>query len=257
MMQNPDCRIALVTGAAHRIGRAIALDLSARGWTLAVHYGTSEDAARALVETIESQGGRAEAFKADLAVEKDVTGLIPAIARTLGPLSLLVNCASAFEFDSWDSADRDGWDLHMEVNLRAPFVLTQEFARQVPERIPANVINIVDQRVWSLTPFFTTYTLSKAGLWTLTQTLALALAPKVRVNAIGPGPVLRNARQSEEDFARQCAETPLGRAVDPEEICDAVRFIVGAPSMTGQMIALDAGQHLAWGAASNTVFPQE
>lgn len=257
MAQERTIRTALVTGAAHRIGRAIAGDLAERGWTLAVHYGTSRDAAYDLVESILEKGGRAQAFQADLAKEDQVETLIARVVDALGPLGLLVNCASAFEFDTWDSAGRDDWDLHMEVNLRAPFVLTQNFARALPDPLSGNVVNIVDQRVWSLTPFFTTYTLSKAGLWTLTQTLAMALAPRIRVNAIGPGPVLRNPRQSEADFARQCAQTPLGRAVDPKEICDAVRFIVDAPSMTGQMIALDGGQHLAWGPASNKVLPQE
>jgi NAD(P)-dependent dehydrogenase (short-subunit alcohol dehydrogenase family) len=138
----------------------------------------------------------------------------------------------------------------MQVNLRAPFVLTQALVRQLPEGASGNVVNLLDQRVRNLTPHFTSYTLSKAGLWTLTQTLALALAPRVRVNAVGPGPTIASARQTEEQFARQWSSVPLARRVMPREIADAVRFILDAPSMTGQMIALDGGQHLGWGQAA-------
>ena len=145
----------------------------------------------------------------------------------------------------------------MDVNLRAPFVLSQMFAEQVPEGMEGNIINVLDQRVLNLTPYFMTYTLSKTALWTLTQTLAMALAPKIRVNGIGPGPTIRNERQSEDDFVRQWTEIPLRRRVMPEEISDAVRYILHAPSMTGQMIALDGGQHLGWGQASNMNPPSE
>jgi NAD(P)-dependent dehydrogenase (short-subunit alcohol dehydrogenase family) len=142
----------------------------------------------------------------------------------------------------------------MEVNLRAPFVLTQAFVRQLPDAASGNVINVLDQRVWNLTPFFTSYTLSKAGLWTLTQTLALALAPRVRVNAVGPGPTLPSARQTEDSFRRQWQAMPLARPVHPKEVAAAVRFILDAPSVTGQMIAVDAGQHLSWSPAPGGAF---
>ena len=135
----------------------------------------------------------------------------------------------------------------MEVNLRAPLVLTRAFAEQLPDGVEGNVINVIDQRVWNLTPHFTSYTVSKAALWTLTRTLALALAPRIRVNAVGPGPTLPSARQTEEQFRRQWSSLPLMRRVAPEEICEAVRFIIDAPSVTGQMIAVDGGQHLGWG----------
>ena len=151
-----------------------------------------------------------------------------------------------FERDEIDSADRESWDRHMETNLRAPFVLSQAFARQLPPEERGCIINILDQRVWNLTPHFTSYTLSKAGLWTLTQTLAMALAPRIRVNGIGPGPTLKNDRQSEEHFAAQWENVPLKRPTAPEEICQAIRFILDAPALTGQMIALDGGEHLGW-----------
>lgn len=247
----------LITGAAHRVGRAIAFDLAAHGYGVAVHYLNSADTAEELVKAIHEVGGRAVAIKADLALEDQVKGIIPAATEVLGPLTVLVNNAAIFENDTVESATRESWDTHLNVNLRAPFVLSQMFAAQVPEGLEGNIVNILDQRVWNLTPFFMSYTVSKSALWTLTQTMALALAPKVRVNGIGPGPTLKNVRQSEEDFARQWSETPLRRQVMPDEIADAVRFIVHAPSMTGQMIALDGGQHLGWAQASNLRPPVE
>lgn len=247
----------LITGAAHRIGRAIAFDLAAHGYGVAVHYLNSVEKAAELVAAIHEVGGRAVAVRADLGDEDDVKTLIPAAQEVLGPLTVLINNASMFENDTAESTTRESWDMHLNVNLRAPFVLSQMFAAQVPDGLEGNIINILDQRVWNLTPFFMSYTLSKSALWTMTQTLALALAPSVRVNGIGPGPTLKNVRQSEEDFARQWSETPLNRRVMPDEIADAVRFIVHAPSMTGQMIALDSGQHLGWAQASNLNPPHE
>ena len=237
---------ALVTGAAKRIGRAIALGLAKDGWAVAVHYRRSGRAARELAGKISKSGGRAAAVRADLGREDEVKALVACAKDALGTVSLLVNNASVFEQDGAETATRESWDAHMETNLRAPFVLIQSFARQLPEDASGNVINLLDQRVWKPTPHFLSYTLSKSGLWTLTRTLALALAPRIRVNAIGPGSVLPSARQSAAQFARQSAATPLGRAIEPEEIFAAVRFILAAPSMTGQMIALDGGQHLGW-----------
>ena len=157
-----------------------------------------------------------------------------------------------FEEDSAETASRESWDAHMQINLRSPFVLIQGLRDQLPEGLEGNVINIVDQRVRNLTPHFLSYTLSKAGLWTLTQTLALSLAPHIRVNAIGPGPVLANARQTEEAFIKQWSSLPLSRSVTPHEIVDAIRFIINAPSMTGQLIALDGGQHLGYSQAPSS-----
>jgi NAD(P)-dependent dehydrogenase (short-subunit alcohol dehydrogenase family) len=235
---------ALVTGAARRIGRAVALDLARHGWAVAVHHHRSGDDAREVVRLIEAEGGRAACVRADLAREEETATLVDHAAEALGPLTCLVNNASVFELDTADTVTRASWDAHLETNLRAPFTLTQAFARQLPEGEAGNVINLLDQRVWNLTPYFVSYTVSKTGLWTLTRSLALALAPRIRVNAIGPGPALRSPRQSEADFARQCEMTPLKRGTNPGEICDAVRFILAAPALTGQMIVLDGGQHL-------------
>jgi NAD(P)-dependent dehydrogenase (short-subunit alcohol dehydrogenase family) len=250
-------RAALVTGAARRIGRAIALALAADGWAVAVHYHASRAPADALVAEIAHAGGQAVALAADLADETAVAGLVPRAVAALGPLGCLVNNASSFENDTVATATRAGWDEHIEVNLRAPFVLMQEFAAQLPTAASGAIINMLDQRVWSLTPYFVSYTVSKAGLWTLTRTMALALAPRIRVNGIGPGPTLPSPRQSEEQFARQCASVPLRRGTSPEEIAAAIRFILAAPAMTGQMIALDGGQHLGWGQQGAASPPEE
>jgi NAD(P)-dependent dehydrogenase (short-subunit alcohol dehydrogenase family) len=175
----------------------------------------------------------------------------------LGPVGVLVNNASRFDRDEWHDATRESWDAHMEANLRAPFVLMQAFARALPEAAEGVVVNMLDQRVWSLTPHFVSYTVSKAALWALTQTMALALAPRIRVNAVGPGPALPSARQSTEQFARQAASVPLGHGTDPGEVGRAVVAILGLRAMTGQMIALDGGQHLQWAAPDYLVTPEE
>lgn len=249
--------VALVTGAARRVGAAIATDLARAGWAVAVHYNSSDADARALVDRIEALGGRAFAVKADLRDETAVRGIVPAVEAALGPLRLLVNNASVFENDAPLTPDRAIWNLNMEVNLRAPFVLCQEMARRMPAGTDGNIVNIVDQRVLNLTPYFTSYTVSKVALWTLTQTLAQAFAPAIRVNAIGPGPVLPSPRQTDAQFKKQYEAMPLGRAVDLAEICNAVRFILASPSMTGQIIVLDAGQHLGWAQPSQTANPEE
>lgn len=239
-------KTALVTGAAKRIGRTIARDLAAHGWAVAVHYARSADAADETVADIRKAGGTAVALQADLSDENQTLSLMAQTVDALGPIGCLVNNASAFEHDDVASADRASWDAHIETNLRAPFVLIQEMARILPDDMNGIVVNMLDQRVWNLTPHFLSYTVSKSGLWTMTRTLALALAPRIRVNAIGPGPVLPNTRQSEEQFKRQYESLPLRRPADPTEICAAIQFMISADSMTGQMIALDSGQHLAW-----------
>jgi NAD(P)-dependent dehydrogenase (short-subunit alcohol dehydrogenase family) len=250
-------KTALVTGAARRIGRAIALDLAAQGFGIGVHYHRSPDAAEALVAAIKANGGRAVALRADLGRESETALLIASLAETLGAPTLLVNNASLFERDDALTATRASWDAHMEANLRAPFVLSQEFARHLPADADGLIVNMLDQRVWNVTPHFTSYTLSKAGLWTMTQTLALALAPRVRVNAIGPGPVLPSSRQSQAQFDRQVASVPLRRSAKLEEICAAIHFMIAAKSMTGQMIALDGGQHLNWASPQLHPMPEE
>ncbi len=248
---------ALVTGSALRIGRAIALALAADGWAVAVHYNRSSEAAEALAEQIRASGGKAAALKADLAKENETASLVGRAAEALGPLGCLINNGSVFELDRVHSVSRQSWDQHLEPNLRAPFVLTQDFAAALPEGQGGVVVNIIDQRVWSLTPYFVSYTLSKAGLWTLTRTLAMALAPRIRVNAIGPGPVLPSPRQSQEQFDRQCAAMPLGDGAAPEDIADGVRYILSARAMTGQMIALDGGQHLGWAQPGPSALDEE
>ena len=236
--------IALVTGAGRRIGRAMALDLAKGGWAVAVHYHQSAQQATAVVEEIRHAGGTAEALAADLADEAAAGALVSACVEALGPPTLLVNSASAFENDSLATATRGSWDDHLDVNLRAPLVLIQGFAETLPHGAEGNVVNMLDQLVWNPDAGFLSYTISKVGLWTLTRTLALELAPRVRVNGIGPGPALPSKRQSDAQFAASCARMPLGRGTTPEEICRALRFILASPAMTGQMIALDGGQHL-------------
>jgi NAD(P)-dependent dehydrogenase (short-subunit alcohol dehydrogenase family) len=237
---------ALVTGAAKRLGRATALALADDGYDVAVHYGSSKSDADAVVAAIAAKGRRAVALSADLSHETDTQKLVAAATKAFGPLTCLVNNASLFERDEALTVTRASWDAHFETNLRAPFVLMQEFARQLPDTANGAIVNIVDERVWNLTPHFVSYTLSKAGLWTLTQVMAMALAPRIRVNAIGPGPTLPSPRQSAEQFAKQQASVPLQHGATPEEIAAAVRFILSSGAMTGQMIALDGGQHLGW-----------
>jgi NAD(P)-dependent dehydrogenase (short-subunit alcohol dehydrogenase family) len=242
---------ALITGAAQRIGRAIALELANHGWAVALHYRRSKAAAEQLAKEIEGRGGKAVTLAADLAQESEVQTLVPRAVTALGmPLACLVNNASNFEMDRVDTATRESWDRHIESNLRAPLVLSQAFARQLPEGSEGNIVNLLDQRVWKLTPYFLSYTVAKSGLWTLTRTLALALAPHIRVNGIGPGPTLPSERQTAEQFRQQQAAVPLKHGATPEEIAATVRFILATPSMTGQMIALDGGEHLGWAQSS-------
>ena len=256
-MTTPHKNVALVTGAGMRIGKELALALAADGWAVAVHYRDSEGPAREVLEQIISFGGQAALFQVDLADEEATVALLPAVARELGPVTCLINNASVFEYDSAESATRKSWNLHLDVNLRAPFVLSQAMARDLLGATPGTIINIIDQRVENLTPHFTSYTISKSALWTITQTLAQALAPAIRVNAISPGPVLPSPRQSSDSFARQYAATPLERAVDTAEICAAARFILAAPSLTGQMITIDSGQHLGWSLEPKSGEPSE
>lgn len=238
---------ALVTGAGKRIGQALALSLADAGYDVAIHYNTSKAAADEVARLIAEKGQRAAAIQADLTQETSTATLIDQSVSALGPLSLLVNSASVFEHDDWQTMTRDSWNLHMEVNLRAPVKLAQDFARQASQGRDNMIVNIVDQRVLKLTPQFLSYTASKAALFTLTKTLAQALGSQgIRVNAIGPGPTLKNPRQSDEDWRRQNEATVLGRGAAPEDICKALLYLTTATAVTGQMIAVDGGQHLAW-----------
>jgi NAD(P)-dependent dehydrogenase (short-subunit alcohol dehydrogenase family) len=238
--------IALVTGGAKRIGRSIVERLVREGYAVAVHCRRSSDAAEQLAAQIRSAGGRAAVVQADLADAAAVERLVDAAVQALGPLTLLVNNASEFEPDKVETLSQERWDRHFAVNLRAPAFLARDFARQLPADREGCIVNIVDQRVWKPTPQFFSYTLTKAALFTATQTMAQALAPRIRVNAIGPGPTLSNERQGDEDFAKQSGAVLLGHGGTPDEIADAVVFLARARSVTGQMIAVDGGQHLAW-----------
>ena len=242
-------RAALVTGAARRLGQAIAFALADAGFAVAVHHHNSAQDAEATCSEIRRRGRNAVPLRADLANEPEVLTLLPAAEAALGPIGVLVNNASVFERDEWHDATRASWDRHLHPNLRAPFVLMQNFARCLPPTAEGVIVNLLDQRVWSLTQHFVSYTISKAALWALTQTMALALAPRIRVNGIGPGPALPNTNQTQAQFTRQSASVPLGLGTNPQEVGRAVVAILTLPAMTGQMIALDGGQHLQWGAA--------
>ena len=237
-------RTVLITGAARRIGRAIALDMARDGWAVAIHYRNSRAEAEVLSTEIAKAGGTAKIFAADLANHAALKNLVAQCAADLGAPHCLINNASEFLLDSVLTTDEATWDKHLDINLKAPVFLAQAMAEHLPTGVDGNIINIIDQRVWKLTPDFFSYTISKAGLWTATRTLAQGLAPRIRVNAIGPGPVLRSVHQTDAEFAAEQGATLLHTGPSPDEIAVAVKFILSSPSMTGQMIALDGGQHL-------------
>lgn len=235
---------ALVTGGGKRIGRAICLELARAGFDLAIHYRSSAGAAEAVAEEARALGRRAATVRADLAVEAETRALIPAAVEAMGPVAVLVNNASVFEDDRVGALERTTWDAHIETNLRAPVVLAESFAAQAPEG--GCIVNLLDQRVLKPDPRFFSYALSRNGLWWATRTLAQALAPRIRVNGVGPGPTLPSIHQSEAEFAAEAAATLLGRPGSPGAVAAAVRWLVDAELVTGQMIAVDGGQHLAW-----------
>ena len=247
---------ALVTGAGKRLGREMALFLGRNGYDVVVHYASSKDSADQVVDEILAMGQKAVALQADLLFEDQAQELVPKATKAIGqPITCLINNASIFEYDTIETATRQSWDRHIESNLRAPMVLTQAVAAQFADPLidacgepiaQALVVNMIDQRVRKLTPEFMSYTIAKMGLWAFTQTAAQGLAPKVRVNAIGPGPTLEGERQTLEQFERQRKSTVLGRGANVSDIIAALEFFLKSPAITGQLICVDGGQHLAW-----------
>ncbi|MER8633555.1 SDR family oxidoreductase [Mesorhizobium opportunistum] len=237
---------ALVTGGAKRIGKAIVEDLAGHGFAVAIHSNRSHDEADALAAGINRSGGRAAVVAADLTDMDAVSDLVGQAEAALGPISLLVNNASLFVDDSVEDFDWQAWDRHFAIHVKTPALLARNFARALPEGREGLIVNIIDQRVWRPTPRYFSYALSKSALWTQTQMLAQALGPRIRVNAIGPGPTLKNLRQDDSDFDAQVAGLILKRGPELPEFGATIRYLWEARSVTGQMIALDGGQHLAW-----------
>jgi NAD(P)-dependent dehydrogenase (short-subunit alcohol dehydrogenase family) len=239
---------ALVTGAAKGIGRRIAERLAAAGYSVVLHCSDASRAhAEAAAASMTAHGGKACVFPSDLEEPAALGRFIAETKAIFGPLILLVNNAAIFEADDAASFDLELWDKHFSVNLKAPLILSRDFARQLPPGTEGAIVNIIDQRVFRPTPQFFTYSLSKSALWSATRTMAQAFAPQgIRVNAVGPGPVSPNDRQGEAGFALEVQGLPLARAIAPDDIADAVLYLAGARNVTGQMIAVDAGQHLAW-----------
>lgn len=236
--------IALVTGASTRIGAAIVRALAKAGHAVVIHYRSGSDGAEKLAAEINASGGRAAVVQADLSIRTERAALIAGAAKPFGPLTILINNASIFDPDSINDVNEDLWDRHFSVHAEAPIFLSRDFASQLPAGVEGNIINMIDERVLHPSPAYFSYTLSKSVLWTATQTMAQSLAPAIRVNAIGPGPVLPHTGQSDDDFEQSVKSLPLKRHADPEAIAQGVLAILSMPSYTGQMLALDGGKHL-------------
>ena len=244
--QPPAQPVALITGASDRIGASIAKKLASAGYAIIIHYRANADGARAVRADIRANGGQAEIIKADLAKRSQRAALVAKAASHFGPLTVLINNASVFDPDSARDVDEVLWDQHFAVHAEAPIFLARDFAAQLPAGVNGNIINLVDERVLHPTPAYFSYTLSKSVLWTATRTLAQSLAPTIRVNAIGPGPVLPHSRQSQAEFDKSVAALPLQRHAGPDAIADGVMMLLNTPTMTGQMLALDGGEHLEY-----------
>ncbi|MFB9912913.1 SDR family oxidoreductase [Rhizobium paknamense] len=249
-LSSPIAKTALITGSAKRLGRAIAEDLAAHGFAVAIHANTSLEEAEALAMALRAKGATAAAFKADLRDLEETGTLLERAHAALGPIGLLVNNASIFAEDNADAFDAERFAMHFDIHVRAPALLADRFLRQLPDMQEGLIVNIIDQRVLALKPTFFSYTISKSTLWTATRTMAQAFAPRVRVNAIGPGPTLKSERQLQEDFQAQIDSVPLKRGPSLDEFGRSIRFLFDTPSMTGQMITLDGGQHLIWPGAN-------
>jgi len=237
---------ALITGGARRIGRALVATCAEAGFDVAIHVRAVDDDAEAAAAEVKAKGRKAQIFACDLRRESTTVALVGEVEAELGPVTLLVNCASVFERDAFADMNRASWDAHMETNLRAPLVLAQAFARRLPADREGLIVNILDQRVLSPTPEFFSYSLSKAALWDATRMLAQELSPRIRVNGIGPGPTLPSVHQDQAAFDAEAGATLMQRAVEPADIAQALKYLIDATAVTGQMIAVDSGQHLAW-----------
>ena len=236
----------LITGAATRVGKAIALHFAEKGWNIAIHYFRSSTKAKKLKKTIEQNSVKVALIKADLKNPKQTEKIIPLAKKKLGTIDCLVNNAALFEKDDIVNFTTKSWNDHLNINLLAPTILTKQFARQAPKKTVSNIINIIDQRIFNLTPYFMSYTISKSGLQTLTKTMAMRLGPNIKVNAIAPGPTIKSKRQTDKHFKNQVSSTLLKKSVRSEDICDTVEFLINNNSVTGQIIAVDSGQNLSW-----------
>ena len=235
----------LITGAATRVGKAIALHFAEKGWNIALHYFRSSSKAKELKKIIEKNCVKVALIKADLKNPKQVEKIIPLAKKKLGAIDCLINNAALFEKDDISNFTAKSWNDHFNINLLAPTILTKQFAKQASKKTVSNIINIIDQRIFNLTSFFMSYTISKSGLQTLTKTMAMRLAPNIKVNAIAPGPTIKSKRQTDRHFRNQVKSTLLKKSVRLEDICDNVEFLINNNSITGQIVAVDSGQNLS------------
>ncbi len=235
----------LITGAATRVGKAIALHFAEKGWNIALHYFRSSSKAKELKKIIEQNWVKVALIKADLKNSKQVEKIVPLAKKKLGAIDCLINNAALFEKDDISNFTTKSWNDHFNINLLAPTILTKQFAKQASKKTVSNIINIIDQRIFNLTPFFMSYTISKSGLQTLTQTMAMRLGPNIKVNAIAPGPTIKSKRQTDRHFRNQVKSTLLKKSVRLEDICDTVEFLINNNSITGQIVTVDSGQNLS------------
>ena len=235
----------LITGAATRVGQAIALHFAEKGWNIGLHYFRSSSKAKKLKKTIEQNWVKVALIKADLKNAKQAEKIIALARKKLGTIDCLINNAALFEKDDITNFTTKSWNDHLNINLLAPTILTKQFAKQASKKTVSNIINIIDQRIFNLTPFFMSYTISKSGLQTLTKTMAMRLGPNIKVNAIAPGPTIKSKRQTDKHFRNQVRSTLLKKSVKAEDICNAVEFLINNNSITGQIIAVDSGQNLS------------
>ena len=235
----------LITGAATRVGKSIALHFAEKGWNIALHYFRSSSKAKELKKIIEQNWVKVALIKADLKNSKQVEKIVPLAKKKLGAIDCLINNAALFEKDDISNFTTKSWNDHFNINLLAPTILTKQFAKQASKKTVSNIINIIDQRIFNLTPFFMSYTISKSGLQTLTKTMAMRLGPNIKVNAIAPGPTIKSKRQTDRHFRNQVKSTLLKKSVRLEDICDTVEFLINNNSITGQIVAVDSGQNLS------------